>query len=101
MIGINAAKQTPSALLGLKQHAIAAWVRGAVRDAMKNNVNVNARAKRLVKLFLARSFYNLIDGEVRGGGVLAVKEGAGNPNLVRDLNLRSNSSSHEVILEIV
>src|SRR5579871_6731935 len=84
---VSGAQQPPAPPSGLVQHPHAHRVRRAIRDAMQERMNLNARPQFAVDVLPPRPIHNLSDGEVRAVGLLAVQERGGQKDFVSDLDV--------------
>src|SRR5579872_2126356 len=93
IVVVSAAKQAPATGCCFKQHPIATGVGRTVRDAVLNYVDVDSRTKGFFARLLCRTLHDLLDREIKLFGMLSMKQGNDNPNLIGDLNASDRRSS--------
>src|SRR5947207_9406660 len=95
MINIPFSIEPASSLRRFREHAVTAWSRRPIGDAMLHNVNVNTGTQRFVEAFAAGAINYFFNEEIGGLGVFAMKECGGNPNFIGDSNFGKYLGFHK------
>ena len=84
VVGVSGAEQTAITGTSFEEHAVAAGIGRAVGHAMLNRVDIDSAAKGLMQAFFSRPLHNFIHDKIRRFGMLAMKQGGGDPDFVGD-----------------
>jgi hypothetical protein len=84
MVIIARAEQTPPAGACFHEHSISTGIRTAVGYAMLNDMDVDSGPKTSCFLapHLPSASHDLLDAEIESLGILSMKKGGCNPNLI-------------------
>src|ERR1039457_742378 len=91
---VSVTKQTAAAWSGLRKHAVAAGVRGAISHTVLYGVDVDAFSKGFAQSLSFCAIDNLVDGEVSSLRMFAVQQCGPDPDFIGDLHLCSRCHGH-------
>ena len=95
MVKVTLSVEPTAAFRRFIQHAVAAWIRGPIGNAVQYDVNINTGTQWFMEAFLTSAVNDFVYQKIGSLRVLTMKECCGNPNLIGDFDLGKNLGFQE------